>query len=392
MASHKMNPPLYSLVDDFFSNKSANGIRVYEFPKKIANMDVGTTVFDPSIFQNTFFCTSERSLAACSIPTTYEGEGVCGACFGQSARYLTPDMRKNGLILDAEAAKILHTLGVDVGIESLGTPESTTVEHFIDDGEVVVICGTKVFNHKFKDAVRVCSNAEASIGSMALSHMRSDNFTLIPMPYLYENEAGERYFVINFDTRYITKTDNTLSIRHYKRSQQYVQFIPWLSRGKQLPAYCFGHSHLYLMTEEDGVMAVGLWNFFADLIVEPVIELDREYQQIRFLNCNGKLSGKTVMLTNIAAHSFAAFEVKSRLDMESCVDRSCGRICIILPNGNRICGSGDPPRLSCQNGTDRFLLSACSQLLRRSVFERADLNHADLGACTTCRCTGVGQL
>jgi hypothetical protein len=274
-------------------------------------MDVGAAVSDASTFQNTFFCTSERSLAACSIPTTYEGEGVCGACFGQSARYLTPDMRKNGLILDAEAAKILHTLGIDVGIESLGVPRSTTVEHFLDDGEAVVTCGTKVFDHKFKDAIRVCSNAESSIGSMALSHMRSDSFTLIPMSYLYENEAGERYFVINFDTRYVTKTDNTLSMRHYQRSKQYAQFIPWLSRGKQLPAYCFGHPHLYLMTKEkDGVMAVGLWNFFADLIVEPVIELDREYREIRFLNCHGKLQGKTVMLTNIAAHGFAAFEVK----------------------------------------------------------------------------------
>ena len=220
-------------------------------------------------------------------------------------------MRMGGMILDIEAAKILHSMGVDVGIQSLGEPIATTMEFFPDDGEVVGTGGIKVFRHVFKPSIQICSTAETCNGSLALSHMRDPDAKSVTMSYLYENGEGERYFVLNFDTRFVAKTDNTLAMRHYKRSKQYAEYIPWLSRGKSLPAYCGGNPHLYTMVKEkDGALAVGLWNFFADLIDAPVIELDREYRQIRFLNCEGKMEGKRVTLSTLPAYGFAAFEVK----------------------------------------------------------------------------------
>ena len=65
-----------------------------------------------------------------------------------------------------------------------------------------------------------------------------------------------------------------------------------------------------MVKEKDGARAVGLWNFFADLIIEPVIKLDREFSSIRFINCNGTLDKDTVTLSTLPAFGFAAFEVK----------------------------------------------------------------------------------
>ena len=57
-------------------------------------------------------------------------------------------------------------------------------------------------------------------------------------------------------------------------------------------------------------MAVGLWNFFADPAIDPVVELDSEYSGIEFLNTNGKLDGNKVYLNDIPPFGFAGFEVK----------------------------------------------------------------------------------
>ena len=57
-------------------------------------------------------------------------------------------------------------------------------------------------------------------------------------------------------------------------------------------------------------MAVALFNFFADSIDEPIIELDREYSYIRFINCDGRLDKDKVIINNpIYSNTFAAFEV-----------------------------------------------------------------------------------
>ena len=309
---HKMNRPLYSQIDEFFREKDACGVRIYEFPKKIADMEVGEAPVSSYRFQNTIFCTSLRSLSNCSIPTTYEGEGVCGACFGPSARYLTPEMRKRGVIIDGAAAMVLHSMGIDVGIAELGGEVVTSVEHFIGNGETCATHGIKIFDHVFNENIIVCSDAETS-SNPALSHMKDtvNEIKRVTMSYLYENADGERYLVINFDTRYRSKDDHTEAMRYYERSRQYADSIEWLSRGKKLPAFCFGNPQLYTMVKEkDGARAVGLWNFFADLIIEPVIKLDREFSSIRFINCNGTLDKDTVTLSTLPAFGFAAFEVK----------------------------------------------------------------------------------
>ena len=62
--------------------------------------------------------------------------------------------------------------------------------------------------------------------------------------------------------------------------------------------------------DDDGNMAVGLWNTFYDEIYEPVVTLDMEYRDIEFINCTGRIEGNKVYLSPISAMTFAGFEVK----------------------------------------------------------------------------------
>ena len=310
---HCHNKPIYAQMDSFFANKDACGVRIYEFPQKVADMELGEQTAEPKATYMHFFSASSRSLSACSIPTTYEGAGVCGAAFGQNARYLTPEMRKNGLIIDAEAAKILYTMGVDVGIRSLGRTYATSIEHFLDPEEYAPTEGMKIFDHEFSKDIRICSECKVSDAKTGLSHdeLLGDDVKTVPVSYLYENAAGERYLVLNFDARFVDKTTSSVIMRHYARSRQYAEAVEWLSRGKRLPAYCHGNPNLYTMVKaRNGRMTVGLWNFFADPVLEPTVKLDGTYRQIRFLNCEGALVGDTVTLSALPAYGFAAFEVE----------------------------------------------------------------------------------
>jgi len=129
------------------------------------------------------------------------------------------------------------------------------------------------------------------------------------MTYRYENADGNRFLVLNFSTRLANK-DNYPLLRHYERGRQYTENVEWLS-GKKLPAYCYGHPSLYMLCKEnENSLSVGLWNFFADIAIEPVVQLGDNYSQIEFINCGGRLEDDKVYLEDIAAFDFAGFEVK----------------------------------------------------------------------------------
>lgn len=70
-------------------------------------------------------------------------------------------------------------------------------------------------------------------------------------------------------------------------------------------------SHLYMQCKADEkTLAVGLWNFCADPIFQPVVELGENYDKIEFINCDGKLCGNLVSLSEIAPYGFVAFVAK----------------------------------------------------------------------------------
>ena len=294
---HERNRSIYADIDRIFGDKQSCGVRVYETMRKIADMEMPTAVNDSVDVTNLFYSKAARTLAHNTIPTVYEGRGVAGIVFDENARRLPFEEMGRGLILDIAAAEILTARGVDVGIEKIGQKtggNKTELECFANNGNRILSRGAYFYDLELKDGAEILSTAQTAIGR-------------VPVSYRYENADGQRFLVLNVNTR--QGGDNLL--KHYARSEQYARMIPWLS-GEKLPAYTYGHPAMYMQTKKDsaGNMAVGLWNLHADVAIEPVIELDHAYTSIEFVNCSGTLQGDRVFLSDIPAFGFAAFEVR----------------------------------------------------------------------------------
>ena len=289
---HERNRALYEEIDRAFGNKTACGVRVYESMKKVADAVTPTSVNQSINVEHLFFSKAARTLAYNSIPTVYEGEGVCGIVFDENARNLPLSAVKNGLILDLAAAEILQSRGVDVGISHIGARTSGLYENFLDTDNRILMGGTPMYELTLKEGAEVLSFAETESG-------------VIPVSYRYQNADGNRFLVLNLNTR----SEKDSALKNYERSRQYATQIPWLG-GKALPAHVYGAPALYLQCKKgDGSMAVGLWNFFADPVFTPTVTLDEAYDKIRPINCTARVEGNRVTLSDIPAFGFAGFEV-----------------------------------------------------------------------------------
>ena len=94
------------------------------------------------------------------------------------------------------------------------------------------------------------------------------------------------------------------------RQNQLIREYEWLAEEK-LPAVGRKHPDLYILAKKsENSMAVGLWNIFPDRIFEPVVELDKKYSRIEFINCKGSLnSDKVIIDGDIQPFTFCGFEV-----------------------------------------------------------------------------------
>ncbi len=292
--AHLKNEDVYKSLPDFFDGKVSCGIRVWEMQNKISPMEMPTKVNGTVKIEHLFFSKASRMLSHLAIPTVFEGEGVCGICFDENARTLPLSALKNGLILDIAAAEILTQRGVDVGLVSIGKGTKTgTLERFLHNNNHTFTRDMTIYDLRLKEGAEILSDTETAFGTF-------------PVSYRYENEKGQRFLVLNFNTR---DGDPHLQY-HYERGRQIAENLPYLS-GKKLPAFTSGHPHLYLQCKksEDGKCAVGIWNFFADEAENVKIVFDEEYKNCRLIRCEGSLSKDTLTLKTIPPFGFAAAEV-----------------------------------------------------------------------------------
>ena len=295
---HERNMSLYKAINEIFRDKKSCGVRVYESMKKVSDMVMPTMINDRVDIQDLFFSKAARTLAFNTIPTVYADSGICGIVFDENARNMPLEAIEKGLIIDIAAAEILSRRGIDVGIEWIGdalqqNESCSGEEHFIEDNNHIATSNSIIYDIKLKENAEILSDINTDGG-------------LKPVSYRYENANGNRFLVLNLNTRIGSDT----LLKHYARSRQFADNIPWLS-GNKLPAYVYGHPSLYIQTKEkDGSFAVGLWNFSADVAIEPMVELGKEYLNIKFINCSGQLSGDKVYLSDIPSFGFVGFEVK----------------------------------------------------------------------------------
>lgn len=305
---HEKNRPLYQEIEKHFQNKTACGVRVYERMEKFNDMVI------PQNFEGNggeifefFFPLAAKMISENSIPTIWDGEGVCGIAFAENVKMVSPEAMKKGLIIDLRAAEILEEQGIDTGLVSVGEQYRVNREYFdlFDNNYAVDI-----------DAYDITVKEDAQIQSHLIAFEKEViEVKRIIGSYYYKNADGQQFLVFGFSA-YANRGNlkNSLFGRHvyssYLRSKQLKLAIDHFG-GEKLPAYSAGNPDLYIMSKKDGSsMAVGLWNMFADEIFEPVVELDGEYTEIEFINCSGRLEQDKVILSDMTPYSFAGFIVK----------------------------------------------------------------------------------
>ena len=290
--AHLKNAALYPKIARLFGGKAAVGVRVYENPAKYETINIPARAAGKNDVQDLHFPAAARFLTANSIPSTYDGPGVCGIAFGEDAKTLPPEALNKGLILDAAAALILKEKGVDTGIAAAGDTVPAGAETFRRAGYPVSTGDALARVLTLRPGARILSEGKTPAGEP------------LPLSYAYENAAGQRFLVFAFEALFAPQG----WMRCYLRQHEIAGFA---AAGDPLPAFCPGHPELYVLAKQKGrKLAVGLWNLFPDAIAAPCVTLPAEVKTLRGLNCKARARGTTVTLSPLPAYGFAFFEAE----------------------------------------------------------------------------------
>lgn len=296
--NHVKNFELYKKIEESFSDKTACGVRVFEAKAKYEDMDISDVWSGTELVASAFFPITTKVLASASVTTKYYGEGV-GIAFGENVKYIPQNAAKNGLVIDIDAALILLKQGIDVGIKNVGDTIIPHKEHFVT-GETVRSGGVRAKN------LVISENAEIR------SYHLFDGGEC-PSSYIYVNENGEKFCVLNFEAYGFTDyNSNNTYYNNYERQKEFAYIYTALC-GKKLPVHSVGNPYFYLLSkknESDTAMSVCAFNFSADAIDNGIIDLDDEYKTVEFLAGSGRLCGNKLMIDSISAFSYAIFELK----------------------------------------------------------------------------------
>ncbi|NMP38249.1 MAG: hypothetical protein GX051_09070 [Clostridiales bacterium] len=289
------NKSLYTQIISRFSDKDDAGITVACEMKKLRHKVFPNTPGAITEYgDNSFFQPEQAFLCDNSLPAGYSDGEVC-VCFGENAKYIDIT-RFSGFILDAPAALILKERGEDTGIKSCSPLGEAENEYFPFEDETTYL-------NSHEGLLRV----EISEGATALSLFNGN--TTLPSAFSYAGGNGHRFYVLCADMD-IARRNNGFR-RSYSRQRQAIDEIKKMS-GSALPAVCPGNPDLYIMCKADrNALSVGLWNFFTDSVINPVITLSGDFASAEFLNCSGTLCGKRVTLDGeIPAFGCALFTLK----------------------------------------------------------------------------------
>lgn len=288
------NEGLREELCEIFGDKKPTGIELFQVPKLFEKADLPEKLVD-NIFHRMCYANAAAStlmLSRNSIPTCFEGSDYPLYIVGEHAKYVDLELLKRGAILDIAAAEILKNRGIDTGLISF---ESVSVdgEYFPKDNDTV----RNLWNVALK---KIECDKKAEVLSR---FMPSDT----PASYRYENGDGMRFLVFAFE--HYGSGDKPNYFNNYYRQAQIIDTAEWM--GKKLPAVCPKNPNLFILAAKNNeAMSVMLANVYLDDVLEPEVVLDKEYSEIKFVNCSGKLMGDKVVLSDIAPYGFAAFEVK----------------------------------------------------------------------------------
>ena len=299
---HFENMALRREIHTLFRDKKPTGIRVFEALDKFDKADFSETEIDPEYINNMFFSLGATLLTASGISTHYEADDSITLVFGENVKCYDYKSQKAPLILDTVAARYLYQQGVDTGLLWVGS----------NFAGAEFGCST---NFEFYDPVEEEYSSVIGMKAKLLALAQGCEPILYynldgekqPAAYTYTNAEGQSFLVFAFDSRYTTKN----SLRNYLLQNALLRGIAKI--GGRLPAVCPKNPDLYIMTKEkDNALAVGLWNFSADKVLQKEVTVSKPIKEIRFINCEGSFENNVVRLKELLPFHMAALEVTFR--------------------------------------------------------------------------------
>ena len=298
---HLRKLPVMKEISEMFDGKECVGVYTPADQKVMSYADFE---FGDAYRNNYPLPIAARVMAHLSMPSTYTDSSLCAAIFGENARVCAPDVIKKGAMLDAIAAKILTDKGIDTGIRSKVEFISSAASMVHDDR------GSYIINSKRSEGRFMRCTLDKKCEVLLTADVAG--WGTVPLAYRYENVDGQKFFVTTVDTMGLPNSSAVLRGYHIQRA--YTEAYEWIC-GEKLPAACEKNPDLYILTKKsaDGKkMAVGLFNCYADSVIDPLIILDGEYSKISFAGeVHGHVVGDKVYLDgDIPAFEFVAFEVE----------------------------------------------------------------------------------
>ena len=270
-------------MQQLFHTRPEVGVRVYEEMHKLHDATLPEK-FDAvksqkEIMLKYAFSEAQQMLSVNAIPTVYEGNGLCGICFGENAKYLPESAFESGLILDIDAAEILQARGIDVGLLENASLTADVLEDF-GHGEDL----RSLFWATDLREMRIAEGAQCVSEFVTIDCANPKR--RYPACYRYENAKGQRFLVYGFCAQ--SQPRNSGMYWSYGRGAQLGREIPWLC-GKELPAKCEGNPFLYCrINEDEKSIAAAYFNCAVDGIDEATVTFPRDVKNVRVIGGEGK--------------------------------------------------------------------------------------------------------
>lgn len=309
--AHIENEQKYNEISKNFDNKISTGIKVYVSDKVFRQTNLKYKLkdnYNANEYKTSFFFhQAGRFLSLLSIPTTYDGEAISTAIFGENARFVEDEVLNNGCILDIGGALALHERGIDVGLKEFCGEFKVGAELFNEHIMHRMMKSNGYFKIIPKDNAKVLSYY---LNRTPQYYGDLDGIEKTPAAYLYENANGQRFCVFAFAGHLIeSNLVNEGEICFYAKTEQVVTASEWVCK-KSLPAKCYKNPGLYMLCKKDGKsLSVGLWNIFHDKINKPEVILDKQYKSVEGIGCSVELKGNKAILSTINSFDFCAFIV-----------------------------------------------------------------------------------
>ena len=280
-------------IADAFKNIVKTGYRIFEMQNKMRSMEFSGEDIE-FLEHGGGVPASICAMDSASMPYTFCGDEPV-VVFGDNARYLSERDYANGIFTDIVGAKILAEKGINVGFTYCNKKGSVReigeyYSVFKDESYVNFKRQTDLFELKLKEKAEI------------LTYCTIKN-EKIPLTYRYENN-GLKIVVCCVDmmqARFALGFFNC-----YYKQRILADCYKWF-KGEDIAATCFDSPMLMpILGKNDKTLVIGLWNIFEDRIVSHKINLSKEYKNIEFIGCSGKLEGKSIILDNLNPFDYCA--------------------------------------------------------------------------------------